>query len=251
MYFCEDDYLHTPDAVQVLRALEPHPEASYVALYGATPDYANPREFPHGYRYPDGWPVQPEIEADGYRFVQAVSTTSTFGARLGALRADYPIFRQAMFPFRHRFLDHETCVIYQGRRPYTPMEHLTGPSHEFEPTPRGVARAAFLVPFRVGLTLRSRRNAHDPHLLEPYADRYHAELTSAWNELTSATAGDVTLLMYPGQLAHQRLADASAAWLEANPSAPAGARRGVAENRDGVLRAVRAQECDAARPSVE
>lgn len=178
VYFCEDDYLHTPDAVQALRALESHHELSYVALYGATPEYANPKEFPAGYHYPEGWPTRPDIDADGFRFVPAVSTTSTFGARVGALRADYPIFRQAMFPFRNRFLDHETCVIYQGQRPYTAVEHITGPPHDFEATPRGVARAAFLVPFRVGLTLRSRRNANDPHLLYAAAPNLgcHVEL---------------------------------------------------------------------------
>lgn len=178
VYFCEDDYLHTPDAVQALKAVETRPEVSYVALYGATPEYANPKEYPTGYHYPEGWPTRPDIEVDGFRLVHVVSTASTFGARLGALRADYPIFRQAMLPFRNRYLDHETCVIYQGQRPYSPIEHLTGPPNDFEPTVRGVARAAFLVPFRVALTLRSQRNAADPHLLYAAAPNLgcHAEL---------------------------------------------------------------------------
>ncbi|WP_312720495.1 hypothetical protein [Mobilicoccus sp.] len=178
VYFCEDDYLHTPDAVEALRALETRPEVSYVALYGATPEYANSLEYPDGYHYPRGWPVRPDVHVGGFRFVHAVSTTSTFGGRVGALRSDYPIFRQAMLPFRNRFLDHETCVIYQGQQPYTPLQHLTGPPNDFEPTPRGVARAAFLVPFRLALTVRSRRNADDPHLLYAAAPNLgcHAEL---------------------------------------------------------------------------
>ncbi|CAG7572608.1 aminopeptidase N [Barrientosiimonas humi] len=89
--------------------------------------------------------------------------------------------------------------------------------------------------------------AHDRSLLQPYVARYHEALTPVWRELTSSTAGDVTVLMYPGSLADQQLADASQTWLDSDPAVPAGARRLVAENRDGVLRAVQAQACDAQR----
>ncbi|MDO5629703.1 MAG: hypothetical protein Q4G43_15415 [Mobilicoccus sp.] len=165
VYFCEDDYLHTPDAVEVLHGLQARPEVSYLALHGGTPDYANEFEFPGGFRYPQGWPVHEGFTVGGHDFVHGVSTTSTFGARVGALRADYGIFRQAMIPFRRRFLDHETCVVYQGQPPYRLHEHVTGPPRDFVPGVRGVLRAAVLVPFRVALTARSRQNARSPHWL--------------------------------------------------------------------------------------
>ncbi|WP_040155474.1 hypothetical protein [Mobilicoccus massiliensis] len=165
VYFCEDDYLHTPDAVEALVAAEKQPAISYVALYGATPGLANEREYPDGYQYPQGWPERPRIEADGFTWTPVISTASTFGARLGALRADYPIFRQAMVPFRNRYLDHETCVLYQGQHPYHGKEFFFGPRGDFVPSARGVARAVFLVPFRVALSMRAGRNADDPHLL--------------------------------------------------------------------------------------
>ena len=46
-------------------------------------------------------------------------------------------------------------------------------------------------------------------------------------------------------LADQRLMNATRAWLDTNPDAPSGLRRTVAENRDTVARALRAQERDA------
>lgn len=165
VYFCEDDYLHTTDAFTTLRAAaEGLPQISYFALYGSTPQWPD-AEWPGGYAYPRGWNRRPDLQADGHDWVHVASTASTFGARLGALRRDYPLFRQAMIPFRRRYLDHETCLLYQGYRPYRGREYVMGLRGDFVPGTRGVARAAFLIPFRVGLNLRSRRNAHDPHLL--------------------------------------------------------------------------------------
>jgi len=45
-------------------------------------------------------------------------------------------------------------------------------------------------------------------------------------------------------LASQALADASQSWLDANPDATAALRRVVSENRDGVTRALAAQQRD-------
>jgi aminopeptidase N len=45
-------------------------------------------------------------------------------------------------------------------------------------------------------------------------------------------------------LANRELMEASQNWLDANPEAPAGLRRVVSENRDGVARALVAQQRD-------
>lgn len=165
VYFCEDDYLHTADAFTILRgAARELPQVSYFALYGSTPRYASP-EWPGGYTFPDDWPPAPALHGGGHRWINVASTASTFGVRVGALRQDYCLFRQAMVPFRRRYLDHETCLLYQGFRPYRGRELVLGLRGDFIPGPRGVARAVFLVPFRLGLNMRARRNSTDPHLL--------------------------------------------------------------------------------------
>jgi aminopeptidase N len=48
-------------------------------------------------------------------------------------------------------------------------------------------------------------------------------------------------------LANRELARASQTWLDASPEAPPALRRVVSENRDGVTRALAAQDRDAQR----
>ncbi|WP_018156446.1 aminopeptidase N [Demetria terragena] len=86
---------------------------------------------------------------------------------------------------------------------------------------------------------------HDRSLLQPYIERYHAALGQVWHDLTSSIASDVTLLAYPTAAVSDALVAASQQWLDSHPDAPAGARRGLAENRDGIKRALRAQAFDA------
>ena len=60
-------------------------------------------------------------------------------------------------PFRKRYLDGETCLIYQGYVPYHGRELLLGLADDFVPTVRGVVRAVALLPFRIGLNRLARR----------------------------------------------------------------------------------------------
>ena len=85
---------------------------------------------------------------------------------------------------------------------------------------------------------------HDTALLTPYVQKYHAMLTTLWASRTHAIAESVVEGFYPVTLANRELVDASQAWLDANPGANAGLRRVVSENRDGVTRALAAQERD-------
>jgi aminopeptidase N len=86
---------------------------------------------------------------------------------------------------------------------------------------------------------------HDTSLLTPYIDKYHDMLVSLWSSRTHAIADSVVEGFYPVTLARPELLEASQSWLNANPEAPAGLRRVVSENRDGVARALAAQDRDA------
>ncbi|NMM34621.1 MAG: aminopeptidase N, partial [Phycicoccus sp.] len=85
---------------------------------------------------------------------------------------------------------------------------------------------------------------HDTSLLAPYIEKYHAMLTTVWAARTHAIAESIVEGFYPVALANRELADASQSWLDANPDASAGLRRVVSENRDGVTRALAAQQRD-------
>jgi len=83
---------------------------------------------------------------------------------------------------------------------------------------------------------------HETALLTPYVEKYHAMLTTLWASRTHAIAESVVQGFYPVTLANRELVDASQSWLDANPDATAALRRVVSENRDGVARALAAQQ---------
>ena len=87
----------------------------------------------------------------------------------------------------------------------------------------------------------------DTALLAPYVEKYHAMLTDLWSSRTHAMASSIVVGFYPTMLANLELADASQRWLDANPEATAALRRIVSENRDGLTRALAAQQRDAQR----
>ncbi|WP_338748145.1 aminopeptidase N [Janibacter alittae] len=85
---------------------------------------------------------------------------------------------------------------------------------------------------------------HDPALLTPFVQRYHDVLEQVWQQRTHAIAEGIVLGFYPMALAGPDLLATTQAWLDEHPQAPDGLRRLVAESRDTVARAVRAQERD-------
>ncbi len=165
-YF-EDDYLMTADAFTVLAdgasQLRAH-GVEYFAVSGSRPDdLADPGQRRlHG--VPRVWQPRPDLEASGRRWIHILSATSTFAARAGALRADRDIHELAMKPFRRRFLDHEMCLVYQGIRPYYGTELFFGLAGDFVPGLRGIARAAWLLPYRFQINARARKQTR-PHYL--------------------------------------------------------------------------------------
>ena len=169
LVLCEDDYLFREDAfVRIVEAAEQIPEASYFSVYGSRPDYEDPGAR-RTYGLPHRWQAAPDRTASGVVWFNQPGITSTFGGRVGAFRQDRAVFRHCMIPFRKRFLDHETCVIYQGYVPYRGWDLLLGLGGDFVPGPRGVARALVLFPFRVALNVHAawRRQQHLLYCITP------------------------------------------------------------------------------------
>lgn len=164
VYFCEDDYLHVPEAFVALQsAIEAIPAAGYFALYASTPDSPTPDS---DGSTPWHWRAAPDVVVDGRRWVNVPSTTSTHAVRLGALRADLGIIRQGMVPYPERFLDHEILMVCQGAFPYSPSElFLDRPSTRFRTGLRAVAANLVLSPFRIAFQIRALTRRKQPHLL--------------------------------------------------------------------------------------
>ena len=155
--YVEDDYLFTENAFLALaEATSQLSQASYFTMYGNRPDYSDP-DVTIAYSLPRHWAPAPDLRAGGRVWFNLAAITSTFSARVGALRTDLPVFFACMRPFRKRLLDHETCLIYQGYVPYHGRELLLGLPGDFVPSMRGVVRTVVLVPFRVALNRLARR----------------------------------------------------------------------------------------------
>ncbi len=89
---------------------------------------------------------------------------------------------------------------------------------------------------------------HDPALLEPFVDRYFETIVPAWFSRTNDSAQKIVVGLFPTLLSSQSLADRTQAWLDGPGAAadvPPSLVRLVSENRDTVVRAVRAQQRDA------
>ncbi len=121
------------------------------------------------------------------------------------------------------------------------------------PTPEAKARAwdrlfedSSLSNQMVDAICQGWSNVHDPQLLAPFVEPYHRQIRSLWEQRTHAIAESIAVGAYPAVLASPELFAATEAWLAKETDAPDGARRIVAENRDAVLRAVRAQARDGA-----
>ncbi len=85
----------------------------------------------------------------------------------------------------------------------------------------------------------------DRALLEPFVERYFAALLPVWQQRTNEMATQIVAGLYPTQLADPRLLELTDKWLAGTDAEPA-LRRLVLEGRDGVVRALAAQERDRA-----
>jgi len=88
------------------------------------------------------------------------------------------------------------------------------------------------------------QHTNDPSSLASVVDRYFASLTGIWADRSYHIAETLIVGLYPTPLASRELAEATRAWLDANPETPA-LRRLVTENLAGVGRALMVQQRDA------
>lgn len=179
VYFSEDDYLYAPPALQYLmRAANAVSQADYFAVYGSTPRFPVYPQAEHEAAYPRGWQHRQPILVHDWTWVPIISHTSTFAARIKALREDMNIFRQCMLPMRNSLFDHETCVVYQGYEPFDRRGTLRALCLAGPGLLRERARETALAPFKLALNLRSHRRTTRRRILlgaEPNLAT-HAEL---------------------------------------------------------------------------
>ena len=83
-------------------------------------------------------------------------------------------------------------------------------------------------------------------LLRSFVNPYFSSLTEVWATRTNETAQSIVIGLFPTLLAEQSTVDAADTWLAAHEDAVPALRRLVIESRDGVARALRAQDRDAA-----
>lgn len=190
----EDDYLFDPDAFAALaRAADELPDAHYFALgHGRPTDLADQAQCLF-YGVPPGWAPAADRRVGDVTWINILGVTSTFAGRVGSLRRDRHIFEIAQKPFRKRWLDHETAMMYQGVVPYSGVRFLTGLAEPLPLTPRGIARAIYLLPYRFAYNAKARAQG-TPHYLYAPSPPLAAHLETAvldtsrdWGALAAET----------------------------------------------------------------
>ena len=182
--YVEDDYLLLQDAfVALADGLAELRDVAYFAISGSRPDDLSDKVQRDIHGAPRAWNPLPDRVAGGRTWINVMSVTSTYAARVGALRADRDIHELALRPFRNRFLDHEMCLMYQGVKAYYGSDYFFGLSGDFVPGLRGVARAVRLLPYRFEINARARAQT-TPHPLYAVAPPMaaHLELGVMWPE---------------------------------------------------------------------
>ncbi|KAD3720503.1 aminopeptidase N [Arthrobacter yangruifuii] len=85
---------------------------------------------------------------------------------------------------------------------------------------------------------------HDTALLEPYAQKYFDSIRDVWGSRTHEIAQQIAVGLYPTRLTRQDTVDRTDAFLAELGTDSPSLRRLILENRDGVVRALKAQDAD-------
>ncbi|MEU1618215.1 aminopeptidase N [Streptomyces sp. NPDC005722] len=102
----------------------------------------------------------------------------------------------------------------------------------------------------VEATIAGFDQAGQRELLAPYADRYFEVIERVWKERSIEIGMAVVRGLFPHHQDRAATLDAADAWLDGHADAPPALRRLVAECRDDLARALRAQDRDAAAGAV-
>lgn len=142
VWFAEDDYFYAPDSLRQLAQAAATLDADYLSMLGRVP--VRPERARLLRRHSSSAPKPGgEVMLGGVRWYRSVSTTSTFGVRVGVLRQDLRLLRAC--PYTGGAWDHTTCLVVQGLRPFTWSEvgaDLWPRSTPAGQWPRAVARGA-------------------------------------------------------------------------------------------------------------
>ncbi|MBM7050871.1 aminopeptidase N [Rothia sp. ZJ1223] len=85
---------------------------------------------------------------------------------------------------------------------------------------------------------------NDDALFEQYTDKYFETIESLWRERSHEISTQIITGMYPGALPSQQLLTRTEEFLNSLGDDAAGLKRQIAENRDGVVRALKVQAAD-------
>ncbi len=195
VWFSEDDYLYLPSALsELIAAATAFPHASYFGLYALVGSrMPNGAAFEETMRVPSEWVASDRRIVNGHPWCRALSTTSTFGARVDAISEDRRMTQIAMRSGGS--FDHTTCLMYQGFSPY-PITSLTEPFRS-SAVPKSWLRRAGVLGVRSGLNAyqairimgRAERRllvASDPALITHLESAYMA-LGTDWTSVAAET----------------------------------------------------------------
>ena len=87
--------------------------------------------------------------------------------------------------------------------------------------------------------------AWDTTLLEPYVETYFASIKTVWAEKGYETSSKIIVGLFPAHVVAQSTVDAADAFLAGLGDESPALRRLIVENRDGVVRALKARAADA------
>jgi hypothetical protein len=164
VWLAEDDYLYRPDALErLLSAARLIPWASYFGLYAAFPPLEPEKSGEWDSIALRGWRDQGGVTVHGHEWRHAVGTTSTFGARLPALRRDRQLFRMALYS-AHAW-DTQTCLAYQGYVPFRGRWLLEDPSTRGTESVLSRIKILCATPIKVVVDAMAYRRARHPGLL--------------------------------------------------------------------------------------
>ena len=103
------------------------------------------------------------------------------------------------------------------------------------------------VPNHIQIALISGiQRANQRNLMEPFIDRYFEALLPTWSEQSYEMASNIVMRLYPIMVTTQETLDKTKAWL-AQANIPTALHRLVAEQRDALERALKAQTFDKSR----
>jgi hypothetical protein len=158
VFFCEDDYLHTPEVLAALdKAARALPEVAYFLPYGSTRDHPLGSLEHFEECTPKGWQDGTATDVDGQPWRPALAPTSTFAARVGALRQDYGIFVQSHLPYRNHYLDLQGGLVTQGYEPYRWADIAREALGRVPGGAGAKVRAVGEAPFKAAFNLRAHR----------------------------------------------------------------------------------------------